>query len=130
MLSRIFDGAVEQVTRGIAHATRRHEVLARNVANLATPSYRARDLAFDDHLQPLLQPAAGAEADGLRPVGPQARRARLVLAGDGPPRTDGNDVQLDRQMARLAENTLLHNALTQILAGRFAALRAAISGRL
>ena len=45
------------------------------------------------------------------------------------PREDGNDVNLDRQMARLAQNTLYNATLVQLLASRFATVKQAISGR-
>lgn len=129
MLIRFFDGAVEHLTRGLAFATRRHEVIAGNLANLETPGYKARDLAFEDHLRPLLQAAPADSPVGLLPVGRGARHARLVFAADGAPRPDGNDVNLDRQMARLAQNTLFHNALVQLLTSQFTAMKQAISGR-
>jgi len=48
---------------------------------------------------------------------------------DSTPNPEGNDVNLDRQMARLAENTLFHHALVQMLSGQFTALKQSISGR-
>jgi flagellar basal body rod protein FlgB len=38
-------------------------------------------------------------------------------------------VDLHAELARLAENALFHQALVQVLASRFAALKQAISGR-
>jgi flagellar basal-body rod protein FlgB len=128
MVDRIFGGALEHVVRGLGHAAKRHDILSRNVSNLATPGYRARDLAFDDYLRAPAPSAPGETAVNL-PLDPTAPRPRVVYAADGPPRPDGNDVNLDRQMARLAENSLFHNALAQLLAGQFAALRQAITGR-
>jgi flagellar basal-body rod protein FlgB len=124
MVNRIFDGAIEQLTRGLAFATRRHQVIVQNVANLETPGYRARDLVFDDYLRAVPAPELG---EPLPPVGD--RVPRLVLSGEGAPRPSGNDVHLDHQMARLAENTLFHGALTQVLHSQFTALKQAISGR-
>jgi flagellar basal-body rod protein FlgB len=128
MALRIFDGAVEHLTRGLAVAARRHDVLGRNVANLQTPGYKARDVVFDDYLRPMAPPVPGEETHPLS-KGPADRSPRVVFSGDGAARPDGNDVNLDRQMSRVAENTLFHNALTSILAGQFNALKQAISGR-
>jgi flagellar basal body rod protein FlgB len=61
------------------------------------------------------------ERPPLLPVGPAERRPRLVHAEEGTAKWNGNDVNLDRQMARLAENSLFHNALTQILTGALSA---------
>jgi flagellar basal-body rod protein FlgB len=130
MLTRLFDGATGQVTRGLAFAQRRHDVLVENLANVETAGYKGRDLVFENHLGPLLRRVT-ADLPGEVPVASlHEPRPRLVYADDGPVKPNGNDVQADRQMARLAENTLFHHALVQILIGRFASLKQAISGRL
>ena len=123
----LFDGPIEQITRGLSYATARHEVLAKNIANAETPGYRARDLVFEDQLKSVPLPPAGvlppAAGAGALPG------TRVVVAADGPARVDGNTVHLDQQMARVAENTLYQNTLVQILSSQFNALKQAISGR-
>jgi flagellar basal-body rod protein FlgB len=128
MIPRLFDGAVDHLTRGIAFATRRHEVLTQNIANLETPGYRARDVVFEDVLTPLVKVSA-PDGGALAPLADGEVRPRLVYAEDGAPGGTGNDVKLDRQMARLAQNTLFHQALVQVLGSRFAAMKQAIPGR-
>ena len=117
-MTKIADATVEQIVRGLAFANQRHAVLAKNLANVATPGYRAQDVVFEDHLR-----AARMPGDATTPA------TRQVAAGDVAPRPDGNDVDMDRQMSRLAQNTLFHSALVQILIGRFATMKQAISGR-
>jgi flagellar basal-body rod protein FlgB len=129
MIRSLFDGAVEQLTRGLAYAGRRHEVLTRNIANADTPGYRSQDLVFDDALVPPAPAAPGDVAASLLPVGRAERRPRLVYTEETAPRPDGNDVKVERQLAVLAENQLYHHALVQTLASQFAALKQAISGR-
>jgi flagellar basal-body rod protein FlgB len=126
MLLTIFDDSIARLERGLAYASRRHEVLAQNVANLETPGFQARDLVFEAQL-------AGATPVPTdlspRPGGDLPAGVTLVLSRDGAASPNGNDVSLDRQMARLAENTLFQHALAQILTSQFNALRQAISGR-
>lgn len=126
MVTRIFDGAIEQLGRGLGFSARRHQAIAENLANVESPGYKSRDLVFDDFLH-----APRTSAPGLPESQPTVggRTPRLVLAEDGAVKPNGNDVHLDRQMARLSENTLFHGALTQVLASQFAALKQAISGR-
>ncbi len=128
MLGTLWGTAIGELQRGLAHASRRHDLLTQNVANLETPGYKARDLVFEDQLTPSL---AVAPDVGLVPLEspPPGSRSRLVFSRDGANNANDNDVDLDRQMARLAENTLFHQALVQILAGQFSALKQAISGR-
>jgi flagellar basal-body rod protein FlgB len=125
----MFDGSVEQLTRGLAFAAARHALLAQNVANAETPGYRARDLTFDEYLAPTIELASAELPPGLLPVTPAGRRPRVVAVVDPAVRLDGNNVHLDRQMARLAENTLYQNTLVQILTKQFNTLKLAISGR-
>jgi flagellar basal-body rod protein FlgB len=122
-------GSVDQVTRGLAFAAARHALLAQNVANVETPGYRARDLTFDEYLRPTIELASGDLPPALQPVTAAGRRPRLVAVADPAVRQDGNNVHLDRQMARLAENTLYQNTLVHILTKQFNTLKLAISGR-
>ena len=121
-MMKISDATVDQIVRGLAFASRRHAVLAKNLANVATAGYRAQDVVFEDHLRP----AMAALTPGKSTTTPATRQ---VASGDVAPRGDGNDVDVDRQMSRLAQNTLFHSALVQVLIGRFATMKQAISGR-
>jgi flagellar basal-body rod protein FlgB len=130
MMIRLFDKAIDRLTTGLEYTSRRHEVLTRNVANLETPGYKALDVTFDDFLKPARIAAGDVPQPTIGGTGmPGDPRAQVVYASDGAPRQDGNDVNLDRQMARLAENTLYNHTLVQLLASRFATVKQAISGR-
>jgi flagellar basal-body rod protein FlgB len=129
MMDQIFGSAVDHLTRGLTYATARHSVLTQNVANVETPGYQARDLVFEDFLKPPRAPAPGPLPEGVPEVGPAGRVPRLVLSADADGRADGNDVQLHRQMGRLAQNTLYQHTLVQLLTNQFNTLKQAISGR-
>jgi flagellar basal-body rod protein FlgB len=127
---RLFDQAIGQLTRGLEYTSRRHEVLTKNIANLETPGYRAQDLTFEDTLAPLKAQVVEVGSTSFSDaVTPGDQRTRLVYTQDSNPREDGNDVNLDRQMSRLAENTLFNHTLVQLLANRFNTMKQAISGR-
>ena len=109
------------VSRGLSQALtlhhRRHEVLATNIANLETPGYRARDLQFKDALK------AAFAADEAPPVD-----ARVVDKPSGVGRVDGNTVDLDMEMTRLAHNRGSYTTYAELLARRLSGLRRAIEG--
>jgi len=123
-MSALFGGVIEVLRQASAYALRRHEVLAENVANADTPGFRAHDLAFAHELD--LARLVRSRPD---PRSGPALDLRIVDAPDGPPRPDGNDVDLDKQMTRLGQNALYHNVVVHLLAARFNALKAAIQGR-
>jgi flagellar basal-body rod protein FlgB len=128
----LFDATVELLQRGAAFAARRHAILAQNLANVETPGYRGQDLTFARELDLAQQVRATPFAFGLSgPAGARDARldVRLVRSPDGPPRSDGNDVDVDRQMVKIAENTLYHNAVVHLLIAKLNAMKTAISGR-
>jgi flagellar basal-body rod protein FlgB len=110
---------------GLRYAALRQRLIADNLANADTPGVRARDLTFEDALDLAGRVRAVPVADGgLAPL-----RLRLVDSPDPVARPDGNTVDLDRQMARLAATTIYQHTLVSLLAGRINLLRAAIRER-
>lgn len=103
----------------VAHA--RQRVIAQNIANVNTPGYRQLEVRFEDAF--VQQMDRKNEAGAIRVI-PQ-----VVEGPGGAERVDGNNVDIDSEIARLQKNTMLMNAYTQILASRIAAQRTAISGR-
>lgn len=120
MAHTLFDPVMQGLSTALTLHQRRHEVLASNLANLETPRFRAHDLDFGRALSEAFEGRAAA-ADG----GP---RAELVEDRTGPPRADGNTVDLDFQMAKLGANGGRYVALSRVLGLRLALLRQAIEG--
>jgi flagellar basal-body rod protein FlgB len=99
----------------------RHRVIAQNVANVNTPNYHQLDVAFEDAFTRALSSRRPADLDRVRPA--------VVANNDGPERADGNNVDIDFEMARLNKNTLLYRTFAQIIASRVATQRSAITGQ-
>lgn len=132
MMMGLFGATVELLQRSAAFAVRRHAVLAQNLANVETPGYRGQDLMFARELDLARQAHAVPVAfgpDGRGDASKQPLDVRLVRAPDGPSRPDGNDVDIDRQMVKIAENTLYYTTVVQLLIGKLNAMKTAISGR-
>ncbi len=123
-MSEMFGGVVEALRQASAFALRRHELLAENVANADTPGFRAHDLSFTHELD-IAQLVQSRPDSSLGP----AMDLRVVDSPDGPAKLDGNDVDLDKQMARIGANAIYHNVVVQLLNARFNALKNAINGR-
>lgn len=127
--------ALEQALRGVG---RRHEAILQNVANVETPGYARRDVAFRGVLRRALartraQPLT-LEASDRRHMVPDAGappmgeiRPRAVRTGSRAVRSDGNGVSLDREMALLSENALEYQVLTRQVSRRLAMLRRVIT---
>jgi flagellar basal-body rod protein FlgB len=113
----------------------RQQVLATNIANAATPNYKARDFDF---AQVLKQQVAGVERPQgfeLRTTAPRHLHAeyrpapldsaleyRAVLQ----PAIDGNTVDMDVERAHFADNTMHYQASLSLLNTTLTGLRTAM----
>jgi flagellar basal-body rod protein FlgB len=102
----------------------RHRAYANNMANVETPGFQPSDVPFENQLRNLRDEIADS------PARIQQRRT-LDLAetpdNQGAERLDGNGVQPDRQVVKLAENTLTYEALKQSVKMRGELLRSVIT---
>lgn len=118
----LFDTVSAGLSRALTLHQKRHEILASNVANVETPGYRSRDLEFKDALAMAFEPGAGGE------TAPVVSEARLIDRPSGSMRPDGNTVDIDMEMARLAYNRSSYTTYAEILTRRLGTLRRAIEG--
>lgn len=91
----------------------RQKTVARNLANLNTPSYTRSDIDFFSHMRRVF--------DG-ETVTPEATRDTIT-----PVRLDGNNVSLEREMFALSETEILYNAAARFSSGSIARMKYAIS---
>jgi flagellar basal-body rod protein FlgB len=115
--------------------SKRHHVLAANIANLDTPNYKAFDLVIKEAFKKSAD--GGGNLNLVRTHGDHLpiknkRMDRVTLTrADGPEfslRGDGNNVDLDKTMGDLAENTLLFKTAAQIISRKFRGLKDVIQG--
>jgi flagellar basal-body rod protein FlgB len=99
----------------------RHRVIAQNVANVNTPNYHQLDVDFEDAFMRALSSHDPSSLSRVKPA--------VVENAEGPDRADGNNVDIDFEMARLNKNTLLYRTFAQIIASRIATQRSAITGQ-
>ena len=136
MLSGLFSSTNIPVLGEVLNfAQARHGVLAGNIANVNTPGYRTRDLsqtAFQESLKEAIQTAR----TGGRPLSPGLARSQ---EGD-PMRSvraslenilyhDDTNLDLEKQVAEISKNQLLHNFALTVMTDQFALLESAISER-
>ena len=111
--------------------------ITNNVANIDTPGFKSAEVTFEQELQAaVLRPVADdfqmVVTDGAHMSGGALRQdVGLVQAKsqvqDGLKyRNDGNNVDVDREMVRLAETQLQFSAATTFTNLKFAQLRQAI----
>lgn len=99
-------------------------VIASNIANAATPGFKARDIDFNAALDARL-----AQARGMTTANPGANPgAGMVWRNPTMPSMDGNTVELNREQVAFAENAVAYSATLSFVQGRVSTITRALKG--
>ncbi len=115
--------------RGLNVASLRQQAIADNLANANVPGYKRKEVNFEEAFQMALgqQGITGQRTDIRHiPIGRQLAsevRPAISRERDVSLRVDGNNVDIDVEMADLAENEIRFQSLAQMVAGRYNNLR-------
>jgi flagellar basal-body rod protein FlgB len=118
VINRLTD-ALNFQTQALALRSERQRLLASNIANADTPGYVARDFDFSRALR---------DATASQAAGTSTGRAEVVLRYSAPSQTnlDGNTVDMNRERAAFAENTLKFDATLRFINGSVRTLQDAM----
>lgn len=137
MIDRIINlSTINLMGRGLDAASLRHQVLSNNIANISTPGFKSSDVAFEEILAQALGQGKNSALTGIRtnnkhlPIGIPAAddvQPQLVQQSDTSLRNDGNNVDIDAEMARLAQNTIYYETMARQVGDEIAKLKYVIS---
>ena len=108
---------------------KRNEILASNIANAATPHYKARDINFDTEIKKYQNSGPIKITDDqhipvMRPASPGQVQYRKNIN----PSLDGNTVELAVEQLQFAENSMKYQSTLSFLNGKINTLMSAIKG--
>ena len=106
-----------------------NEIISNNIANVATPNYRRKDVSFQSYLEMALM---GNESLDERVAGVNTHLSDFggLIYTDSSTlsyRLDGNNVDIDTENAALAENQIRYNALLDQIGQEFARYKMVLS---
>lgn len=113
----------------------RHLLVSGNISNVNTPGYKAHDIDFQKQLREVVG-ATGDDNVKLRATsakhfGPSKEAISSlepeIFEDEAVARSNGNNVDIDKEMAKLAENQIMYSAIAQLMTKRGSTVRAAIS---
>lgn len=134
MLTGIFQSSnLELLGQTADFASRRHEVLAGNLANVHTPGYRARDLSVSDFQATLKKwLAAGRQPEVFSsgfPSSVSQAKSDMEAAKTSLLYHDDTNIDIERQVVEISKNQMIHNMALSIMHQQFQLLEAAVSER-
>lgn len=134
-------GTLPALEKAWAFTEARHRVLTENIANIDTPGYRTKHLdtaVFQEALGQALarrseDPTGVFELPASQQFHTDSGGRLVVTPTEEPPENilfhDGTNARLERQMAMLAENAMMHQMVAELLKSRFSGLKQAIRGQ-
>jgi len=132
---RIFSQTVSVLEKALDLRSKKHNVIASNIANMDTPDYKAFDLVIEKELQKTTGEGNSISLNKTDRAHMQSRRSKaggVSVVIDNTQglslRGDGNTVDIDKQMGNMAENTLMYKAAAQMIQRKFQGLKSVIQG--
>lgn len=114
-----------QIQRALDVAWKRNEIISENIANVDTPGYKRKDVQFESYLNSELKNSLISEKSKL------ANDTDIKVVYDNSNysyRLDGNNVDIEREMAIMAENTIRYYTLINRISSQFDKIRTIIKG--
>jgi flagellar basal-body rod protein FlgB len=130
----IFDNTIQTLERSLDIRARKHEVIVSNIANVDTPNYKAFELIVEDELANMESNKDLNNLTKTHPLHMSAKSknndnftiSRLQLSDEVSLRGDGNTVNMEKEMAELAENNIMYRTSADILSQKFQSIIKAI----
>lgn len=124
-----YDKIINKLAADLDNRVLRSQLIASNVANVDTPGYKGKDLAFREVFQQSM--------DGI-----DMKRTHVKHISEGtelgtpgtttvedpsPGRPDGNNVNIDEEMLKLTENNIKYNVAVQLMSKKLRHIHEAIT---
>ena len=142
MFERLFENTViPLLSRVVSFTQARHRTIVSNIANADTPGYQTQDVAESEFERQLREAAEAQERQPARDFRLRSsahnrvmRDGRVVFepvpsADAGAPDSQGNNVNLEREIVALIENTMRHNTALELMRKQFSLIEVAIRER-
>ena len=134
-IDSIFSQTITRLEKALNLRSIQHKALASNIANMDTPNYKAVELDVAAKMNERKSSVPGIKLVRTHSDHFQFRSNRsdkVSLQAVSPPaynlRGDGNTVDIDKTMGRMAENTLLYNAAAKLISHKLKGLSRVIRG--
>ncbi|MEK5443138.1 MULTISPECIES: flagellar basal body rod protein FlgB [unclassified Fredinandcohnia] len=128
---KLFSNTIHSLEKALDYSALRQKVISNNIANVDTPNYKAQDVSFKNLLANETESQMRANRTNEKHIEfTSSKRSNnpLIAKNDTAYNHNGNNVDIDKEMALLAENQIYYNAITQRISGKFNTLKTVVKG--
>lgn len=128
VIRHMFDKSMSGLEKALDLTWKRNEAIVSNIANAETPQYRATDLNFAGELERAFggDPSSVTKSNEKHMDIKQGESSYLIQDFTGATKPDGNNVDIDVQMGRLAYNSGKYSAAANLARKKFQMITNAI----
>jgi flagellar basal-body rod protein FlgB len=127
------DTVPKAMSKSLDLMSSRQSVISSNIGNLDTPGFKASEIDFQGQLREALGSKGQftLQATNEKHFGPKTSNIGSMTADpfeeDDAAKSNGNNVDVDKEMAKMAENQIFYNAVIQLMMKRGSTVRASIT---
>ncbi len=126
---KFIEGHLKIHSESLALRSKRNEILSSNIANAATPNFKAKDLDFNEMLNSKMGFGEVNTTDRRHfkmSIGPNEQGVKFRQ--NVTPSKDGNTVELHVEQMQFSENVMRYQSSLEFLNRKIAGLMSAIKG--
>jgi len=127
----LFDGTIQTLEKSLAYSTAKNRIIADNIANVDTPNYKAKKVVFKNVLASTMDKTIQNKRTHSKhfSFGNMVDQSYVVRENTNTMYNhNGNNVDIDQEMAELAKNQIYYQAVVDRLNGKFSNIEKVIRG--
>ena len=125
----IFNQTIGTMTDALNFSSKRNELISNNIANVDTPNFKAKDTSFKTSLERAMDHLEAKRTDPKHlPFSSDTQKFPVHAKQGTMYNHNGNNVDVDKEMANLAKNQIYYQGITDQLNNKFNMMKTAIKG--
>lgn len=127
----LFNGTINTLTQSLDYSTEKNRTIANNIANVDTPGFKAKEVAFKSILNDTISNSIIAKKTHPKHLdfGQDTNREFYITSNKSTSYNhNGNNVDIDKEMTSLAENQIYYQAVVDRLNGKFSSIQSVLRG--
>lgn len=128
---KLFDQTMNMLEQGLHISSARNTVISNNIANVDTPNYKSQDVRFKNILNHAIDQrleTIKTHPKHLSFSSDSTNSYNVITNHSTMYSHNGNNVDIDKEMANLAKNQIYYRSLVDRLNGKFNTLQTVIKG--
>ncbi len=127
------DKVPKMMVKSLNMMSTRQSLISSNISNVDTPGFKASDIDFQAQLREAIgsKGSLNLRATNAKHFGPAMSNIGSISADpfeeNTAAKSNGNNVDIDNEMAKMAENQIMYNATVQLMMKRGSTVRSAVT---